>query len=33
MMQMMQPNYELTIDGNPIWGIGNKIRRTPRRTE
>lgn len=31
MMQMMQPNYELTIDGNPIWGIGNKIRRTPRR--
>ena len=31
MMQMMQPNYKLTIDGNPIWGIGNKIRRTPRR--
>lgn len=32
MMQMMHPNYELTVDGDPIWGIGNKIRRTPRRT-
>jgi hypothetical protein len=31
MMQMMQPNYELTVDGNPNRGIGNKIRRTPRR--
>ena len=32
MMQMMQPNYELTVDGNPLRGTGNKIRRTPRRT-